>query len=50
MESKHNITLHFCLVLGYKKSFIRGEKGYTCKDKLQEHIQRKHAVSIKAIV
>jgi hypothetical protein len=34
VESKYNITLHFCLVLRCEKSFVRGEKGYTCKDKL----------------
>jgi hypothetical protein len=50
MESKYNMTLHFCLVLGYKKSFARGGKGYTHKDKLQEHIQRKHVALVKAVV
>jgi hypothetical protein len=34
MESKHNITLHFCLVPRCEKSFVRGEKGYIHKDKL----------------
>jgi hypothetical protein len=50
VESKYNITLHFCLVLGCKKSFARDEKGYTYKDKLQEHIQRKYAALVKAVV
>jgi hypothetical protein len=50
VESKHNVTLHFCLVPGCEKSFARGGKGYTRKDKLQEHMQRKHAALVKAAV
>jgi hypothetical protein len=50
IKSKYNVTLHFCLVLKYKKSFARDEKGYTRKNKLQEHIQRKYVASVKAAV
>jgi hypothetical protein len=43
VESMHNKALHFCLVPGCEKNLRRGGKGYTRKDKLQEHMQKKHA-------
>jgi hypothetical protein len=50
VNSKHNNTPHFCLILGCEKSLERGGKGYTRQDKLQEHMQKKHAVSAEAAV
>jgi hypothetical protein len=50
VKSKHNKTLHFCLIPGCKKSFEEGGKGYTRQDKLQEHMQKKHAALAEAAV
>jgi hypothetical protein len=50
VKSKHDKTPHFCLISGCEKSFERGGKGYTRQDKLQEHMQKKHAATGEAAV
>jgi hypothetical protein len=47
VQSWHNCaTLHFCPVLGCVKSL---GKPYSRKDKLQEHMRKKHATPAQAV-